>query len=56
MRIFLFGILGSVLLRPMSNWDVKARFTEMSFSYQYLGGGFKHFLFSSLPGEDSHFD
>jgi len=22
----------------------------------YLGGGFKHFLFSPLPGEDSHFD
>ena len=22
----------------------------------YLGGGFKHFLFSSLFGEDSHFD
>ena len=21
-----------------------------------LGGGFKHFLFSPLPGEDSHFD
>ena len=22
----------------------------------YLGGGFKYFLFSSLLGEDSHFD
>ena len=22
----------------------------------YLGGGFKYFLFSALPGEDSHFD
>ena len=22
----------------------------------YLGGGFKYFLFSSLVGEDSHFD
>ena len=22
----------------------------------YLGDGFKHFLFSPLPGEDSHFD
>ena len=22
----------------------------------YLGGGFKHFLFSPLFGEDSHFD
>ena len=22
----------------------------------YLGGGFKHFLFSPLLGEDSHFD
>ena len=21
-----------------------------------LGGGFKYFLFSPLPGEDSHFD
>ena len=25
-------------------------------SYPLLGGGFKHFLFSSLLGEDSHFD
>ena len=25
-------------------------------SEPYLGGGFKYFLFSSLPGEDSHFD
>ena len=24
--------------------------------YVYLGGGFKHFLFSPLFGEDSHFD
>ena len=24
--------------------------------YNYLGGGFKYFLFSSLFGEDSHFD
>ena len=24
--------------------------------YIYLGGGFKYFLFSSLLGEDSHFD
>ena len=24
--------------------------------YIYLGGGFKYFLFSSLFGEDSHFD
>ena len=23
---------------------------------KYLGGGSKYFLFSSLPGEDSHFD
>ena len=23
---------------------------------ELLGGGFKHFLFSSLFGEDSHFD
>ena len=22
----------------------------------FLGGGFKYFLFSPLPGEDSHFD
>ena len=22
----------------------------------FLGGGFKDFLFSPLPGEDSHFD
>ena len=35
--------LGSVLLRPMSNWDVKARFTEMSFSYQYCGS--KKYIF-----------
>ena len=28
-------------------WEVK---------YTTLGGGFKHFLFSSLFGEDSHFD
>ena len=25
-------------------------------SYTFLGGGFKYFLFSSLFGEDSHFD
>ena len=33
-------------------WYSKATMT----SYELLGGGFKHFLFSSLVGEDSHFD
>ena len=27
-----------------------------SLATPWLGGGFKYFLFSSLPGEDSHFD
>ena len=27
-----------------------------SFIEHFLGGGFKHFLFSPLLGEDSHFD
>ena len=26
------------------------------FKQEYLGGGFKYFLFSPLFGEDSHFD
>ena len=26
------------------------------FKHSQLGGGFKHFLFSPLFGEDSHFD
>ena len=25
-------------------------------NFGFLGGGFKHFLFSPLFGEDSHFD
>ena len=38
--------------------DRKGRFffPLKSYSYSHLGGGFKHFLFSPLPGEDSHFD
>ena len=28
----------------------------MIMMYETLGGGFKHFLFSSLPREDSYFD
>ncbi len=27
-------------------------FPIKSYSYSHLGGGFKHFLFSQLPGED----
>ena len=34
------------------NWKVQV----ISIYIQYLGGGFKHFLFSPLFGEDSHFD
>ena len=29
---------------------------NLSINKKLLGGGFKHFLFSSLFGEDSHFD
>ena len=28
----------------------------MKWDYHYLAGGFKYFLFSSLPGEGFHFD
>ena len=36
-------------------WLIPKEYIEMFFNKQ-LGGGFKHFLFSSLYGEDSHFD
>ncbi len=42
---------------PM-NWEMlydKIIANEMM-ELEYLGGGFKHFLFSPLFGEDSHFD
>ena len=29
---------------------------ECTYFHDYLGGGFKHFLFSPLLAEDSHFD
>ena len=34
----------------------KAGGEKARLSTAYLGGGFKYFLFSSLFGEDSHFD
>ena len=40
-----------VLGRVMVTWYVDRKETLMG----RLGGGFKHFLFSSLLGEDSHF-
>ena len=40
------SIVGWLEVAPMKKSSLKA----------HLGGGFKHFLFSSLLGEDSHFD
>ena len=46
----------------LQRWEQKTIFfgrNESCFqihSPYYVGGGFKHFLFSPLPGEDSHFD
>ncbi len=48
----------------LSQWLTFGTFGDYIFSRENkvqtrdekLGGGFKYFLFSSLPGEDSHFD
>ena len=37
-------------------WNVDV-FVKMANGFEhFLGGGFKYFLFSSLFGQDSHFD
>ena len=39
-----------------SQESIAACTTDLVGGQQNLGGGFKYFLFSTLPGEDSHFD
>ena len=36
--------------------SIRGFFELNAMLWYYLGGGFKHFLFSPLPGEDSQFD
>ena len=44
-------------LRPLTPSELSPE-AELSKRHPFrnLGGGFKYFLFSPLPGEDSHFD
>ena len=43
--------------KPAMNEDVSpTRVVDFPASHNILGGGFKHFLFSPLFGEDSNFD
>ena len=52
------------LPKKMSKWDLKIMEHDLlicigqvgEIQYRNLGGGFKDFLFSSLFGEDFHFD
>ena len=51
--------VGGALLRARGLQSIRAEFQQSNVSWKQLkklGGGFKHFLFSPLPGEDSHFD
>ena len=40
---------------PIFRGELAVSFRECNFNH-FLGGGFKHFLFSPLPGEDFPFD
>ena len=51
-----FGYHDSVQIQRASFMTRKKQQMMAEFKHSQLGGGFKYFLFSSLFGEDSHFD
>ena len=50
------AISGLLRFRGGSGYHLDPSNAVMSLSHKQLVGGFKYFLFSSLFGEDSHFD
>jgi len=40
--------------KPRKSWGFGVLFAKTNKKQPFLGGGFKHFLFSSLPGEGFH--
>ena len=51
MAVYSLGLLVGVL-----SAESKVGCQKTSYKYKWLVGGFKYFLFSSILGEDSHFD